>query len=88
MSAVDPNLLIGGVLTSVPATIAALAAWRSSRSTNKKIQTNHGKRPGEYLEEIHTEVVESRRDLREHIVKDERVWEYLQIPESVLEGGG
>jgi hypothetical protein len=85
MAALDPNVLIAALATSVPATIASVAAWRSSRSTNKKIETNHGKSPGQYLEDTHAEVVSLREEARAHNRRDERAFTYLKVPEEVLQ---
>lgn len=62
------ELVIGGVVSIIVAVIAVSPAWYEARKSRKQseatavaIATNHGKRPGEYLELIAAGV----NDLRE-----------------------
>lgn len=48
--------VIVALVAAIPATIAALAARRQARKTHAEVATNHGRRPGEYLELIHADI--------------------------------
>lgn len=56
------------LVAAIPAMIAAFAAWRASKHSSDvkvEIQTNHGKRAGEYLEGAATS-----EDLKAHSAED------------------
>jgi len=62
--------IIAACIASVPASVSALAAWRSSKRLRSDMHTNHGKRPGEYLEltaDIHKLLVDHITDNSRHL---------------------
>jgi hypothetical protein len=57
------------LLIAIFGTVASFFAWRASvhsKGTNINIQTNHGKRPGEYLEMV-AENLERINDIGEQL---------------------
>lgn len=59
MTGLDPTVTLGAVLVFIPATIGAIAAWRNGRN----MRTNHGRRPGEYLEDTAAATFQQSVDL-------------------------
>lgn len=57
------------VVIALAGAVTGFFSWRASvhsKSTRDDLQTNHGKRPGEYLEMIQ----EVRKDLANHTLQD------------------
>lgn len=44
--------VVAAIIAAGPATVASLAAWRSAKMTHAEVRTNHGKRNGQYIEEL------------------------------------
>ncbi len=63
--------IVESLAAAIPATIAALAAWRASSRVNKKVSTNNGKTIGQMVEYNHefTKVIAGRLD--DHIDSDD-----------------
>jgi len=63
------------VLLGVSAVFQAAAAMRTARRTTAKLdldlKTNHGRRPGEYLELIHSDLAELRMLVLDHVTDRE-----------------
>lgn len=62
------ELLLG--VGAVLAGLGSLASWRQTKRNSVDIQTNHGKRPGEYLEmigDIHKLLVDHVTDSGRHL---------------------
>jgi hypothetical protein len=62
--------VVAALIAAGPATVSAIAAWRQSRRTHIEVQTNHGKRAGEYLEmlpDIHKLIVDHILDDTRHL---------------------
>jgi hypothetical protein len=63
-----PEIITGvAALGTMLMGIGTMAAWRQAKSGHAEIKTNHGKRAGEYLELIHSDVQELRALMVDHI---------------------
>ena len=49
-------MVIGAMITAVPATVAAVSSWR----TNQKIKTNHGKNIGQHVEQAALDAADAK----------------------------
>lgn len=70
---IDMTVILSAMFVAIPATIAA---W-SSLTNGRAMKTNHGKRPGEYLEEgaiaaveTHSRIGDLEHALTAHMVSD------------------
>lgn len=55
--------LIGAAAVVFVGVIAAVMGWVTARDNRKELHTNHGKRPGEYLELIHANQEKMAEDI-------------------------
>ena len=59
--------IVTSVLVAVPATIAALAAWRAARGTKKQTTPSNGMLLSKMIEETRGDVLQVKEDLSYHV---------------------
>jgi hypothetical protein len=64
--AITTTEVIVGIVTAVPATIAALAAWRNARSAKNQTTPSNGAKLSTIIEDTRDDVRDLKADFRDH----------------------